>query len=92
LYNDTDTVVRSTRVVGASVGDDAVMLNLERGQYLGLGGIGPRVWELLQDPLSVDEIAEFVFAEYAAADLATCRSDIRDFVARLSDLGLVELA
>ena len=83
-------IYRDPNLVHTDMDGDTVMLDLERGEYFGIGGVGSRVWELLVRPISVEEMAQVICAEYDV-DETTCRSDMQAFVAQLVDHGLARI-
>ena len=46
----TTVVVRDPDMIAAEMDGDLVMMSIERGEYFGVGGVGPRLWELLEAP------------------------------------------
>ena len=84
-------IVRDPELIAAEMDGDLVMMNIECGQYFGIGGVGTRAWELLEQPASVDELCPLICAEFeVGAD--TCRADLPGFVEELLALGLVRVA
>lgn len=51
-------------IVCANVDGEAVLLNVETGLYFGLNQVGTRIWELLAEGKSGDEIATQLADEY----------------------------
>ena len=84
-------LVRDPDLIAADMDGDLVMLSIERGEYFGVGGVGTRVWELLEQPVSVEGLTAAICAEYEV-DEATCRADMLRFAQELLDLGLVKPA
>lgn len=80
---------RNADLIGASVDDELVMMSVEHGQYYGLGGVGPRVWELLDQPRTLNELVEVILDEYEV-ERAVCESDLVGFLAQMEKLGLIE--
>jgi hypothetical protein len=74
--------VRSPDLVAADMDGDTVMMSIERGEYFGIGGVGSRVWQLLEHPLSIKEIVRAVCAEFDV-DEATCQADMIAFIGEL---------
>ena len=68
------SISRRPDVVGTDVGDLHVVLN-EDLRYLGLDAVATRVWELLESPQTLDELATTLQSEYEVDD-ATCRRDL----------------
>lgn len=85
------SVVRATeRQVSADVGGETVLLGLERGNYYGLGGVGARIWALVQDACSVDGIRDRIVAEFDVGP-EQCVADLLPFLEHLRSEGLIEL-
>jgi hypothetical protein len=85
---DDRTVVRaSDACLSSSVGPDTVILHLDSGTYFGLDPVGTRIWELLQEPRAVSEIAGAVSAEYEVEG-PRCRRDLDRLLTELLDRGL----
>jgi len=74
--------VRHPDLVAADMDGETVMMSIERGEYFGIGGVGPRVWELLERPICLVDISAVICAEYEV-DADTCRADIAAFVDQL---------
>jgi hypothetical protein len=82
------TIVADRTKVFANVGGEIVILNEEEGAYYGLEGVGARVWELLQEPRSVEEIVEALMREYDVEE-TRCRHDLADLLEEMSRRGMV---
>ena len=80
-------VVRNPRLIAADMDGDTVMMSIESGEYFGLGGVGSRVWELLEKPHSAAQLASAICAQYEV-DAATCEADIIRFLDELLANGL----
>jgi len=81
---------RNADLIVASVDDELVMLSVEKGQYFGVAGVGPRIWELLESVDTENDIVVSILREYEV-DETTCRRDVRDFLDRMIEMGLVVL-
>jgi hypothetical protein len=84
-----DRFKRSVQVLATEVDGETVMLAMETGVYHSLGGVGARIWALLEDAATVDQIAEKIAAEYAVPT-AACREDTIAFFEQLRSAGLIE--
>jgi hypothetical protein len=83
-------IVRDPDMIAADMDGDLVMMSIERGEYFGIGGVGTLVWELLEQPTTVDRLAAAVCEEFEV-DAATCSKDLLGFVNELLTLGLVRI-
>lgn len=76
---DTARFVRHPDLVAADMDGEVVMMSLERGVYYGLGGVGSRVWALLENPQTLDSLVAAICAEFDT-DAQTCAADLRPFL------------
>ena len=70
------------------VGDELVLLDLDRGTYLGLDPIGSRFWELITTTSSRGEALDTLLGEYEVTP-AELEADIDALIADLEKNGLV---
>ena len=66
-----------------------MVLNAEAGSYHALAGSGTRIWQLLAEPVTVDEICAVLQREYEV-DEAECAGEVASFLAELQARGLIE--
>ena len=72
----------SPNAVTRQVGDEAVILHLGSGTYFGLDAVGARIWQLMGEGKSLDEICDVVLDEYEVS-----REDLeRDITSLIKDL------
>ena len=83
------TYRRKPDLIGASVDDEMVMMSVDNGQYYGLSGIAPRVWELLETPHTFDQLVDRILEEFKV-DRTVCEADMSGFLKEMVELGLVE--
>lgn len=85
-----DVVVAASDQLSTTVDDEVVVLNHETGTYHGLSGVAPRIWELLQEPTPVAEIAEAIRAEYDVDD-DRCVRDVTEFLDEMAEAAMIEV-
>lgn len=79
---------RSAEPVAVEVEDSVVMMSLERGKYYSLDGVAGRIWLLLEEPRSVNDLCTALQEEFRV-DPAVCQSETREFLAELQHEGLI---
>ena len=86
----TDTTVLSRRMglMTADMNGSAVMMDIMSGKYYNLGEVGGRIWELLEEPMTVTALVQKLTAEYDVS-AQQCRADIEPFLNTLLDRGLL---
>lgn len=75
-------------VVWSDLGEEVVMLNLATGTYFSLNGIGHRIWNLIAQQTSADEVV-MSLAEEFDADAAQISRDLDSLVRELEAEGLL---
>ena len=76
--------------MSAKVGDELVMMSVQNGRYLGLSDTGARVWELIEAPLSLDDICALLEKEFdVAPDI--CRAEVEAFLGEMAKHGAIAL-
>ena len=77
----------SEEQVSSSVADEEVILNLKNGSYYGLDPIGAHIWQLIQEPITVEALIGQLLEAYDV-DRERCTQDV---MALLQDLQENEL-
>ena len=83
-------VVASDKPLTAPLGGEIVLLDPGEGIYFSLNEVGARVWELIEEPSSVQSICDRIVEEFEV-DMQTCCDDILKVVSDLVERGLVGL-
>jgi hypothetical protein len=76
--------------VASDLGGEVAILNLKNGVYYGLDSVGARVWELIQEPKTVNEIQDSILAEYDV-ESERCKQDLLSLFTRMAAEGLIEV-
>ncbi|MGB3203538.1 MAG: PqqD family peptide modification chaperone [Crinalium sp.] len=87
-----DSIVTVTQdQITSGLPDEAILLNLKSEVYYGLWAVGARIWDLLQQPITVQEISDTILTEYEVAP-ERCEADLLQFLEKLIAEGLVEVS
>jgi hypothetical protein len=89
MISTSSVVVAAKDQVSSDLGDEVVILNLTNGVYYGLGPIGARIWDLIQEPKAVNEIQDALLDEYEV-DIERCERDLLALLEELVAENLVE--
>jgi hypothetical protein len=76
--------------VSSDLGGEVAILDLKAGVYYGLDAVGARIWSLIQEPRTVNEIRDILLEEYEV-EPERCEHDLLALLRRLADEGLVEV-
>ena len=81
---------RRDSVVSADVADDAILLDIDSGYFFQLNRSAARIWSLLETPLTFGQLCASLQEEFGI-EADACRADVREFVADLTERGVVKL-
>ncbi len=81
-------VPRAT-VLAREIGGEMVLLDPDRGVYFGLNEVGTRIWALLAEGSSGEQIEAQLLAEYDVS-LESVRVDLQNLLAELLEQGLID--
>jgi hypothetical protein len=86
-----DAIVVAIRdQVSADLAGEAAILNLKSGVYYGLNTVGARIWSLIQEPKTIENIRDIILNEYDV-DPQRCESDLLQLLQQLAAEGLIEV-
>jgi len=83
-------VVASKENVSCALGDEAAILHMRSGVYYGLDPVGARIWKLLDQPKSVEDLRAVILDEYEV-EPGICESDLLALLEKLRTEGLIEI-
>jgi Coenzyme PQQ synthesis protein D (PqqD) len=85
-----DTLVsRNGDVLYAPVNtDEAVMLSIDAGKYYGLNAVAARIWEMLEQPMTLAQVCAQICEEFEV-DMPTCEATVLKFADELLENGIV---
>ena len=85
---DNTLLRRREGLMTTDMNGSTVMMDIETGKYYNLGEVGGRIWELLEEPLTVAALVRKLTAEYDIS-AEQCRADLLPFLGKLVERGLV---
>ncbi|WP_416137118.1 PqqD family peptide modification chaperone [Halomonas sp. HK25] len=88
--NTATRVKRDPSMLTSRMGDELVLFSARQGIYYGAQEVGARIWELIQDEVSVASVCDQVVMEYSI-DPETCERDVLEFLQHLEAEGLVRV-
>jgi hypothetical protein len=89
---DRDSVVQwSKQPVSAAVGEEVVLMNLDRGRCYGLGPVGTDLWSKMSQPIRVSTLLEQLSQEYSA-EPEVLERDVLEVLEQYATEGLIEVS
>lgn len=85
----TDTISIPKQVMARFVGHETVILDLVSGTYFGLNPVGTRIWQLLAEGRTLEQVVDTILAEYEVSREAM-ESDLAQLLQELQNRNLIE--
>ncbi len=83
-------VVVARDQVSCDLAGEAAILNLKSGTYYGLDPVGARIWNLVHEPRTVNEVRDVILNEFDV-EPERCERDVHALLQRLAAAGLIEV-
>lgn len=83
----SSVITVTSHQVSTSLDGEAVVLELSKGIYYGLPAVGATVWEMIQQPISVDDLVRDITEEYDVSE-ERCHEDLVALLGEMIDRGL----
>jgi hypothetical protein len=83
-------VVAASEQVSCPLDEESAILNLKNSMYYGMNPVGTRIWTLLKEPRSVQQLRDALLNEYDV-DATLCERDLLDLLGKMKSEGLIEV-
>lgn len=87
---NSSIVAATKNQISSDAGNETIVLELEKGNYYGLGEVSSRVWELVQQPISLEDLSNKILEEYEVSP-EQCEQDLHQLLKKLLELGLIQI-
>ncbi len=81
--------IRNEQIIDGELDDNQVMMHLDKGKYYGLDSIGKRIWELIAEPKTIQEITAVLLEEFEVSSVQ-CNQDVHDFLEKTIHLDIIK--
>jgi hypothetical protein len=86
--SDSYVLVQNPGNIVSDMDGEKVMLSIQNGKYYNLGELGGEIWDLLKEPISIEEVVTLLQSQYDV-DPTECEEQVVTFISQLIDEGLV---
>lgn len=80
--------IRNSKTISGRLHDEMVMMDINQGKYFSLNPVATRIWDLLEEPLSVDDLCLLLIDEYEV-EPGQCQREVNEHLEEMERLGLV---
>ncbi|MBF0543816.1 MAG: PqqD family protein [Candidatus Riflebacteria bacterium] len=88
--NLNSRVFRSKEPISAPVNNELVMLNAETGKYYGLNGVATKIWEAIEEEISIRDLCK-IFQDDYDVESKQCETEILEFLNCLKEKNLIKV-
>jgi len=79
---------RNNETISGRLSDEMVIMDMDKGKYFSFNPVATRIWDLLELPLTIDELCGHLMEEYEV-DAEQCRSEVTEVINEMVKLGVV---
>ncbi|WP_281884314.1 lasso peptide biosynthesis PqqD family chaperone [Paenibacillus sp. YYML68] len=83
-------IARNGEVLTSDLDGEIGMFHVETGKYYTLGRVSADIWQLLEQPLTLEQLVEKLMEQYEV-DQATCAEQTIAFLLQLNKINLVSI-
>ena len=83
-------VARTEDILFNKVGNEVVMLNMEKGHYHALDEIGGTIWEMIAEPIRVTDLCSSLM-ELFDVTAEDCQCDVLTYLKQLQERNLLQI-
>jgi len=81
---------RKPDVISSKLEDQLVMMDIDKGKYFSMNPVATRVWELLEEPSSVNELCDELLNEFEVSK-EQCFDEVLELLGKMKELDLLEI-
>lgn len=90
VLNKNSIVCQSNEIDATDIDGEKVMMNLEEGQYFSLNTVGSRIWDIISEKKSINDIVATLLNEYEV-DEDECERSVIEYLEILKDADLINI-
>lgn len=80
---------RNNEILDGNLEGSLVMMDIQKGKYFSLNPVGKRIWEMIEQPKSFDEITDGLLFEFEVTP-EQCRLEVMEFLAKMEKSGIIK--
>ena len=88
MININNVVSRRNDIDTTDLNGEIVMMDLEKGRYFSLNGVGSRIWEIIEEPIGINKIVDCLLEEYDV-NRNECEENVLEFLGKLDDANII---
>lgn len=81
-------ITRNLDIDATDLEGEVVMMNLDKGQYFMMNQVGSRIWEIIKEPSTVNNIINTLLGEFQV-EKNQCKENVVEFLGKLKNADLI---
>lgn len=79
---------KNSKTISGRLSDELVMMDIDKGKYFSLNPVATRIWDLLESPMTINELCGMLMGEYEVTE-EQCMTDVGEVLNEMVRLGVV---
>jgi hypothetical protein len=79
-----------SKFLASTLGEETVMMDLENGDYLGLNSVGTDIWNLLQQPISLETLLQKLKEVYDVSE-EQLNTEVDSFLQKMQEQNMLQV-
>lgn len=90
MIKTNNVVSRRSDIDTTDLNGEIVMMDLEKGRYFSLNGVGSRIWEIIDEPIEINKIVDSLLEEYDV-NRNECEENVLEFLDKLNNANIISV-
>ena len=82
--------IRKQDTISGRLHDELIMMDIDKGKYFALNPIATRIWDLLENSLSLEDLCGLLMNEYEV-NAVQCREEVETHLVEMTKMKLVKV-
>jgi len=83
-------IARNTGILANQVGNEVVMMDMEKGKYFGVNKTGSYIWQLLEQPATLGALCERLVTDFGIS-MEQCTAEVKAFVEQMQKENIIAI-
>lgn len=81
-------ITRNLDIDATDLEGEVVMMNLDKGQYFMMNQVGSRIWDIIKEPSTINNIINTLLGEFQV-EKNQCKENVVEFLGKLKNADLI---
>jgi hypothetical protein len=82
--------IRRKEVISGKLDEELVMMDIEKGKYFALNPVATRIWDLLENVLSLEDLCDLLMEEYDV-NKKQCHEEVEEHLKEMVKMKLIKV-